>query len=393
VNTAPPDGTRYILPPASSQRLEVTTRLRRLYSSWGYEGVEVPALERYDSRHRAADKSFKLSDKDSGVLTLRSDFTPAIAGLVKAHFPEAASSAGGLPKRLQYCGAVWQAIDPDIARTREFNQIGLELVGISNPRADAELIHLARESVREVGLVPRVEMGNPGFVRALFALAGVSEGLQERLADAIDRKDASTLAGLLAPIKLAPDLHRAILAVPDLYGDPGTLSRARKIAVWPETLNELDRIDAILSEFEDASELMLELGMARRLAYYTGVTFRAYTFDYAQPLLGGGRYDGALLPFAAGFAIGLERLMSALPGAAGHLQPLVLSLDDARARLLRARGYAVERSLAADPEGARAYAKRRGIPYLLTAHGLESLTEGAPEREGLEQTLAGSLRG
>ena len=106
--------------------------------------------------------------------------------------------------------------------------------------------------------------------------------------------------------------------------------------------------------------------MARRLSYYTGVTFRAYTFDFGQSLLGGGRYDGALLPYAAGFAIGLERLLSAMSGTKGGAGPFVLSLDDDASRRLRAHGYRVERALVTNLDDLKRYARVKGIPYLLT---------------------------
>ncbi len=384
---APPEGTRYTLPGLSLARHKVIKALKRLYHSWGYEPVEVPAIERYDPAHPAAAKSFKLSDRDSGVLALRADFTPAIARLVKLHYGEAA--AGHSPKRFQYCGALWQAINPDMARTREFTQIGLELIGVNTARADAELIHLARESVREVGLAPRVEIGNPGFVRVLFDLADVPEAKREALAQVIDHKDMRSLQEQLDALKVAPDLRQALLAVPDLYGDLNILSEARRVAPWPETRRSLDRLEAILAEFEDSSELLLDLGMARRLSYYTGMTFRAYTFDFGQPLLGGGRYDGALLPYAAGFAIGLERLLSALPPPSEAEAPLLLSLDDVRARLLRAHGFIVERALDEDPAQARAYAKTRGISYLLTQAGLEPLVTNPPALADLNTLLEG----
>jgi len=153
---------------------------------------------------------------------------------------------------------------------------------------------------------------------------------------------------------------------------------------WPETVVELDRLEAVLSEFEDDSELLLDLGMARRLNYYTGVMFNAYTFDFGQPILGGGRYDGALLPYAAGFALGLERLLSALNGRGPGLRPpLLLSLDDAAARYFRAQGYAVERALYADLEAAREYARWRGSAYLLSPDGLVPIVADPPEQEAL----------
>lgn len=378
---APPEGTRFTLPDEAAARAKIISELQRFFESWGYALVDTPVLEHYDPGHPRANQSFKLSDRDSDVLALRADFTPAIAHLVRSHFNENA------PQRFQYCGKAWQAINPDFARTREFTQFGLELTGISNPKVDAELIHLAREAVRRVGLVPRVEIGNPGFVRALFDLAEIPESLQASLAETIDRKDVAGLEKMLEGHALEPNLKAALLGVADLYGDVSVLSEARQLAPWPETLQALDNLEAILAEFEDVDELLLDFGRARRLSYYTGVTFQAYTFDFGQPLLGGGRYDGALLPYAAGFTIGLERLLSALPHHADYAPPLVLSLDDANARRLREAGYRVERSLFDGADEARAYALARGIAYLLTDAGLESLTKASTEHSHLLNVL------
>jgi ATP phosphoribosyltransferase regulatory subunit len=385
--TSLPDGTRFVLPEQSLARIRVLDGLRELYRSWGYRSVEVPALEHYDPEHPRAGQSFKLSDRDSGVLALRTDFTPALARLVRAHFPRAAQ--GETAARLQYRGKVWHAIDPDLARTREFTQVGLELVGVSNARADAELIHLARESVRSVGLAPRVEVGNPGFVRALLDLAGVPDSSREPVADAIDRKDQATLAALLGALELPVELRRAVQGVPDLYGDLGVLETARRLAPWPEALREIERLEEVVAEFEDPSELLLDLGMARRLSYYTGMTFRAYTFDFGQPLLGGGRYDGALLPSAAGFSLGLERLLSALPAAESPRGPVVVSLDDAAARKLRAGGVTVLRALESDPEAARREAQDLGADYLMT-NELEPLSGDRRDLVDLKRMLEGS---
>ena len=173
----------------------------------------------------------------------------------------------------------------------------------------------------------------------------------------------------------------------DLYGDVRALSRARRLAPWPETAAACDHLEAVLAEFEDDSELLLDFGMARRLAYYTGVTFRAYTFDFGQPLLGGGRYDGALLPLAAGFAIGLERLLSALPAVPSDAPPIAVSLDDAAARQLRREGYRVERALTSDMTELRRYARARGIPYLIVAGGLEPLAPDRPRYDDLAALL------
>ena len=286
--------------------------------------------------------------------------------------------------RYQYAGTLWQAINPDVARTREFTQIGLELMGISSHRADAELIHLARESVRAVGLSPRVELGNPGLIRTLFTLAEIPTAQQDTIARTIDRKDVAGLARLLEPYNLSPDVRDAILATPDWYGGIEVLTKAKRALPWPEVTGALEHLDALIAEFEDSSELRLDLGMARRLDYYTGVTFRAYTSDSAQPLLGGGRYDGALLEHAAGFAVGLERIVSALAPEQPE-PPIAVSLDDPAARKLRAAGYKVVRSLATTTADMQQEARSLGAQFVIAGGVLEPVAHAASQASQASQ--------
>lgn len=385
MSLGPPEGTRYLLPDAAARRTAMMATLRELYRSWGYDLVESPSLERYDAHHPRAEQSFKLVDRDGGVLALRSDFTPALAALVRGQHPEVANGEQR-PLRWQYAGTVWQATQPEIVRVREFSQVGLELIGVSNARADAEIIHLARESLRVLGLRPRLEVGNPGFVRALFEEAKVPKARQDDFADAIDRKDRSDLRALIEAEGLQAEPGSAVsalLQVPDLFGGDEVLVRARQSMPWPRVQHEIGRLEGVLREFEDASELMLDLAMARRLSYYTGVTFRAYTPDFGQPLLGGGRYDGALLPAAAGFSIGMERLLQATRALSPEPEPpaKVLSLDDPAARRLRRGGVRVLRALQEDPDEARREALTHGAAYLLLEGRLEAAGDGASAEE------------
>ncbi|MEM6429638.1 MAG: ATP phosphoribosyltransferase regulatory subunit, partial [Deinococcota bacterium] len=417
------------LPALSATRWQVLSTLRALYSSWGYAPVEVPALEPYDPAHPAAARAFKLVD-GSDVLMLRADFTPSISRLVQvqeaglrgqlAAATETASietasvemsateTASSVAKRLtedtsstdslqptgvyryQYSGSLWQAHAPTIINPREFTQIGLELIGSASYRADVELIHLARESVRAVGLVPRVDLGNPGLIRKLLDLAGIPKVDQERVATTIDRKDVAGLSSLLEPYNLAPDLRDALLATPDLYGGVGVLTRAHQLMPWPDVIDDVRHFESVIAEFEDVSELHIDLAMARRLDYYTGITFRAYTTESAQPLLGGGRYDGALLEHAAGFALGLERVVTVLPHSYPEA-PLVVSDDDVAARQLRAAGYSVSRALATTPTRLRAEAAVMGVPFVLVAGQLEAVTDLTPELERLQHVLRATL--
>ncbi len=380
MNFAPPNGTTYTLPATLRRRSDIVQKLTRLYTSWGYQQVDFPVLEHYDSTHPIAEQSFKLTDRDNDLLSLRSDFTTATARMVQVHYADFPH-----PLRLQYNGKLWQTVNPDIARTREFSQIGVELVGLSNAKADAELVYLAKESLREVGLTPRVEIGNPAFVATLFDLANIPSEDRTELADAIDRKAIQELQERLNRYTLAPDLYQALVQVIDLYGDTSTLEIASQRCPWPETQAIIERLKAIIAEFDDSSELLIDLGMARRQDYYTGFTFRAYTFDFGQPILGGGRYDGILLPEAAGFALGLERIMGAQSQVDDVFQTTIISTDDTKAAYLRRHGYSVERAVETDLGTLLERAKDRGIAFLVSKTGVEALSKVAKESQDLER--------
>src|SRR5690606_15427486 len=173
----------------------------------------------------------------------------------------------------------------------------------------------------------------------------------------------------------------ALLQAPDLYGGVEVLDDARRVAPSDAARAAIDRLEGVVAEFEDDSELQLDLGMARRLSYYTGVTFRAYTLDFGQPLLGGGRYDGALLPYAAGFSLGLERLLSALPAPGPATSPEVLALDDPGARTLRAAGIVVVRAIGGDTASATAEARAQRVPSVLTDGKVRAVTDGGGAAE------------
>ncbi len=386
MNFTPPDGTHYTLPAAHKLRFRLINTLKKLYESWGYKEVDVPVLEHYQPNHPSNNKSFKLSDRDSGVLSLRADFTPAIANLVRLHYPNSNE-----PLRFQYSGKLWQTIAPDMMRTREFTQVGVELVGVSNARADAELIYLARESLRAIDLTPRIEIGNPGFVKALFDVAEIPPEDHNLFAQIIDRKDLGTLQEKLEPLNASARVKNVLIKLIDLYGDvaTATLKEARSLAIWPEARKAIERLVEVIEQFENKSELLINLGMARRLSYYTGVTFRAYTPNFGQPLLGGGRYDGDMLPYAAGFAIGLERMVKALTKEESANAPLVLSNDDMAAQILRDKGYIVIRALENDETNMCDYACQQGIPYVLTQQGLKPLVDNPPNLAHLKALLGG----
>lgn len=362
-----PDGTRFALPPDYEWRENLRSRLEAVLHAWGFDAVQTPALEVYDPHHPQAEKSFKLIDRDGSVLALRGDFTTAVFRMVRAVYPD-----GPWPLRLRYSGTLWiRSRDAELGRAREYAQVGAELMGVSTPLADAEIVMLVLEALRAVSIEAALEMGHPGFVRAVLMETGFDAAQIEPLRTAIDRKNTPELEWHLDQLGVHGALRQAVLALPDLYGDASVLEEAQQYALNDAACTALERLREVAAELP-AGHFLYDLGMARRFDYYTGVTFRAYTPDFGQPLVGGGRYDGAPLgqpdvtPIpAVGFAIGLDRLMESLGGAPSLPGPRAIVLDPGVAQRLRARGLRVELAWTRDRTELEQYALKRGVPFLV----------------------------
>ncbi|WP_027876847.1 ATP phosphoribosyltransferase regulatory subunit [Meiothermus cerbereus] len=368
-----PEGTRYFLPPEARLRRELQERLVNLLYGWGYEPVELPALEFYDPQHTLAERAFKLVDKSGEVLALRSEFTTAVAGLLKSN----GRLVSGQPVRLQYAGTLWlREANAELGRSREFSQVGAELVGVSSPQSDAEVLELAWACLQLVGFAEaKIEVGLPALVRDLLDATGLPGDQKERLRQAIHRKNSPELEALLMGYQVHPSLQKALLALPDLYGGREVLEEARRLPLSGKAQADLDWLEAVLALLPEVP-LLLDLGRARLLGFYTGLNFQAYTPDFGLPLLGGGRYDGALLPYAAGFALGLERVMEALRLPLSETPPEVLALDRALARELRAQGKRVELAWTHHLRELKEYALEKGIRWLAVDGRLEEVLPG-----------------
>lgn len=361
-----PPGTRDVLPHEYAVREHLRAELSALLRTWGYQGVELPALEYAHRDHPLDASAFKLIDSGGEVLALRSEFTTPLGRLVQTHYPR-----GPFPLRLQYAGRLWlRTQTSELGRLREFTQVGAELIGVASVRSDAEMLALARSALHTVKVQADLEVGFPGFVDAVLEDAGLSGAARETLHSAIDRKsgaDVDLLAGQHAlPREVTHTLHRLL----DLYGGPEVLDEASNMARGERAR----RAVAHLREVAQACPfpLLFDLGVSRRYDYYTGLTFRAYKDGMNQPVLGGGRYALAGGVPGVGFAVGLERLSRATAPGIPPQPERVLALDAAAAQAARSAGLIAELACTDDAGELRAY---------LAASGIRRCVQGADLQE------------
>src|SRR5437899_11342407 len=256
-----------------------------------------------------------LVDRETGLmLALRPDITPQIAHVVATRLRDEPK-----PIRLAYVTNVFRYDEPRVSHYREFYQAGVELVGLDKPEAEVEVIAMAIEGLRALGLDRfQIDLGHPDFFRGLLEEATTDTARRAGLRDALARKDASTLERLVREVAPAPHVAEALLALPTLFGREIVLERAGRYAQNPRSkraLANLAEVYRLLRIYGLADSVLLDLGEVRGFDYYSGLYFEAYVSGFGAALAAGGRYDDMLGRFgydcpAVGFAFDIARALA-----------------------------------------------------------------------------------
>jgi ATP phosphoribosyltransferase regulatory subunit len=371
-----PDGTRYSTPREETWREHLRQKLESVLHLWGYDPVQTPALEVFNPHHPLAEKGFKLVDRDGTVLMLRGEYTTSVAQLVQT------LPTPTYPVRLRYAGTLWvRTRDAELGRQREYTQVGAELLGVETPQSDAEILSLALECLDAVGLPKAaVEIGHPGFVKAVLQETQLEPSQIQTLRGAVHRKNAPELSRLLEQYGIGGRTRAAVLRLIDVYGGIAVLQEAKEIALNQAAKDALENIRAV-AELLPPERFLFDLGIARGLDYYSGVIFQAYTPDFGQPLCGGGRYNAGLP--AVGFAVGLERLTTALGEAPNLETAYAICTAPSSAQRLRALGKRVIGAWTENRAELEQAAVAWGVPFLVIGESVLRLEDGA--ELGLEE--------
>lgn len=360
--------------PAEAARIErLRRRLLDLFRTHGYELVMPPMLEYLDSLLTGAGqdlklRTFKLVDQFSGrTLGVRADITPQ-AARIDAHL----LNRQGVT-RLCYCDSVLHTLPASMTANREPLQLGAELYGFAGIEADLEVVRLMTSVFAAAGVdSARVDIGHVGIFRAIAEAAGLPEEQEDEVLSLLQAKDVPSLAACCAD--LAEPWRSALLVLPELYGGPEVLARARQV------LPALPAIDAALTALARLGELpaaevaglplSFDLADLRGYHYHNGVVFAAYIPGYAAALALGGRYDGAGRSFgrarpATGFSLDLRelaRFASAEPTAGAIVAPAATAPAlRAKVAALRAAGETVIELLPGETGGEGFITDRRLI--------------------------------
>ncbi|MEM9136909.1 MAG: histidine--tRNA ligase, partial [Cyanobacteria bacterium P01_F01_bin.42] len=307
-------GTRDILPDEVTYWQNVEQVARQCLQRAAYQEIRTPIFEQTNLFERGIGEAtdivgkemYTFRDRGDRSVTLRPEGT---AGAVRAFIEHKLHAQGGA-QRLWYTGPMFRYERPGAGRQRQFHQLGVEVLGSANPRADAEVIALAAGIFRALGLTD--------WTLALNSLGTFEDRQAYREA----------LVSYFEPHKqdLDPDsqdrLYRNPLRILDSK-DAKTQAIAQDAPSIQEYLCDDSRehfstVKALLETLEIPYHL--DTCLVRGLDYYTHTAFEFKLAELGTQgtICGGGRYDRLVAELggpetpAVGWAIGLERLVMLL---------------------------------------------------------------------------------
>lgn len=378
-----PEGVRDIYGREYAGKLKLEELIRRKFKSFGYQDIQTPSFEFFDvfSREIGTTPSkelYKFFDKEGNTLALRPDFTPSMARCAAKYFMEET-----FPIRFCYAGNTFTNSSSLQGKLCEATQMGAELIGDGSVEADAEMIAMLIGCLKSAGLEQfQVTVGQADYFRGLCEAAGLSKETELALRENVSGKNIFGVEDLLKEQHIAGDYREAFLKITELFGSVEVLKQAEDFASNGRSLRAVERLKELyrlLMVYGVEQYISFDFGMLSKYHYYTGVTFRAYTYGVGDAVAKGGRYDNLLGKFgkdapAVGFVVVIDDLMTAMASQRIELpveEKKVLVVYDresfgralGRANELRESGICTElilRDAEKTEEDYREFARRKG---------------------------------
>jgi len=318
-------GMRDLMPEDVWKLRFVESNARRLAELYGYEEVITPIIEHYELLaakigEETRKRMYVFVDLGGRKVALRPEFTASIARLFITKL-----AAAPKPIRLFSFGSLYRYDEPQLGRYREFWQANYELIGSSKPEADAEILCLTNDFLKNLGLRNYIiKINHIGILRGILSHEGIPEDKQNAIMQALDKRNWSEAISLAKSFGVNNECLETLEKLIGIRGyEKASFIKEVSDAVkaYPEAISALENFRETLELLERTSlkiQFYFEAGFARGLEYYTGIIFETYVPELDIAICGGGRYDrliesfgGGMVP-AIGVAFGVDRIILAM---------------------------------------------------------------------------------
>src|ERR1700730_1011410 len=179
-------GTTDVLPPADARFRRLEAGLRLTFEQFGYQGIQTPILEPLELFLRKSGDEIVARMYSFAHWNRRLCLRPELTASVMRAFVDGLQGRA-LPLRLQYAGPSFRYERPSRGRSRQFTEVGVELIGASGAAADAEVLHLACAGLEAVGIKRyRLVIGHLGAALQLLAQLGMTDHAQGLVLDQME---------------------------------------------------------------------------------------------------------------------------------------------------------------------------------------------------------------
>lgn len=311
-------GFRDFPPEDLALRRHVFEAWRRVSERYGFQEYDGPPLEGLDlyvekSGDEIVGQLYNFTDKGDRDVTLRPEMTPSLARILAER-----SRAMSKPIRWFSIPQLFRYERQQRGRLREHFQWNVDVVGEASVAADVEVLAVAIDALRELGLTAEdfcARVSDRRLLAALLTSLGVPEGELATAYAVVDKLERQPPEESRKALKEEVGLSDAQAAEVLQLFEEGDLEAVRAHAEDDETvagaLAELDAHVASLKAMGLGDFVEVDLTIVRGLAYYTGIVFELFDRKgELRAICGGGRYDrllelvgGEPLP-AVGFGMG-----------------------------------------------------------------------------------------
>ncbi|NLW25376.1 MAG: ATP phosphoribosyltransferase regulatory subunit [Clostridia bacterium] len=311
-----PPGTKDILPEKVKLIQNVINSAKELAQDWGYQEIVTPIIEYQETVGLYSkideEKLIKFLDFSGKTVILRPEFTTPIARFVSSVYKDV-----DFPIRLMCQGHVYRNLGNK--GIQEINQLDVELIGVKDLAADAEVIALAvKIIVKVIQTNFKVTIGHTQFLKILLEEIKCPPKEQNHLYKSLLDNDYVNYKNVVNNLNIIDKYKSYLLQVLKLRGELGNILEAKdwfKTSQWQNVFQDFSNLWEKICSYQIQKNVGFDLTLVGSQNYYTGLIFNIYCQGSPVPVCTGGRYDGLLSSFgrpapATGFAINIEDLIT-----------------------------------------------------------------------------------
>lgn len=308
-------------------RKKIQITLQDLFELYDFESMDTTLLNELElltSKYAGGDEILKemyqLTDQGSRKLGLRYDLTIPFAKVI------ALNPGIELPYKRYEIGKVFRDGPVKRGRLREFLQCDVDVVGISGPEAEAELMQLAVEAFRKLDIPILLKWNNRRFLGEILESIGVSAEEQLSVMLTLDKLEKIGISGVKSELISKEITASAISAMVELIemDNPSFEQLCQKydLATQPGA-SEVRVLQKLIQAIGLQQMCRFDPFLSRGLSFYTGTVYEIFdaSGSFTSSLGGGGRYDAIIGQLVGredmeyptvGLSFGMESIMALL---------------------------------------------------------------------------------